>query len=223
VQTADYRVLGRLVRIDANGTRTTYGITIKAHWFPGVLRVLLDITSPTTAREHVLLEMRSDGAEAVSIAKPGDHAPAALPFSGWSSGPLGETFSYEDFLESEYFWPMQKVLEETRRGARDCIVVQSKSGASDITHYAEVHTWFDKTIGFPVYAEKTLRGSGAVKEFTYIGLRHNGGVWSASQLQASLRGKPGSTLLIIDRGSAKANLGPNDFSRSAMVHFQGGL
>jgi Outer membrane lipoprotein-sorting protein len=223
VQTADYRITGRLVRIDPNGTRTSYGLTIKAHWFPGVLRVFLDITSPVAAREHVLLEMRSDGAEAISIAKPGDHAPATLPFSAWSSGPLGEAFSYEDFLEPEHFWAAQKVLEETRRGARDCVVVQSKSGESDKTHYAEVRTWFDKGIGFPVYAEKTLRGSSAIKEFTYVGLRHNGGVWSASQVQVSLRGKPGSTLLIIDRGSARAKLGPDDFSRAAMVHFQGGL
>ena len=34
-ETADYRLTGHLVRVDENGTRTSYGINIKAHWFPG--------------------------------------------------------------------------------------------------------------------------------------------------------------------------------------------
>ena len=65
MQSADYRATGHLVRVDANGSRTSYGITIKAHWFPGVLRVLLEITPPKDtrpdARAHILLEMRPDG------------------------------------------------------------------------------------------------------------------------------------------------------------------
>src|ERR1017187_4674302 len=58
LQAADYRASGHLVRVDANGARISCPITIKAHWFPGVLRVLLDISSPADARAHILLEMR---------------------------------------------------------------------------------------------------------------------------------------------------------------------
>jgi hypothetical protein len=71
--------------------------------------------------------------------------------------------------------------------------------------------------------EKTLKGSGGVKEFTYFGLRHDGGVWSASQVEAKLRGHAGSTLLIIDRGSPSAHLTLNDFSPAQIVHFQDSL
>jgi hypothetical protein len=223
IQSADYRITGRLVRVDAQGTRTSDSVTVKARWFPGVLRILLDVNAPATAREHVLLEMRPDGEDAILVAHPGDTAPRSLPFARWEDGPLGETFSYEDFLEPQYFWPSQTELPPGRRGARDCNVVKSAPGASDRTHYAEVHTWLDKTIGFPVYAEKTLKGSGAVKEITYFGLRHEGGVWSARQVEVKESGKPGSLLLLIDRGTAKANLSPNDFSPASMVHFQGGL
>lgn len=222
-QSADYRITGRLVHVDAVGARTSYGITIKAHWFPGVLRVLLAVNSPAVARARVLLEMRPNGQDSIFLAKPGDTAPAPLPFSGWSNGPAGNEFSYEDFLEPEYFWPTQTLVKEEHRGTRDCVVVKSTPGASDRTHYAYVESSLDKTIGFPVYAEKTVKGSGAVKEFTYVGLRHEGGVWSASQVKAAVRGKPGSTLLIIEHGSAKAHLGPNDFSPAAMTQFEGGL
>ena len=34
-------------------------------------------------------------------------------------------------------------------GARDCDIVKSTPGAADRTHYAEVKTWLDPTIGFP--------------------------------------------------------------------------
>jgi Outer membrane lipoprotein-sorting protein len=220
IEQADYRATGQLVRVDASGARTSYAVTLKAHGFPGVLRVLMEITSPASARAHILFEMRTDGHSTIEIAHPGDKAPAAIPFDKWSDGPLGPGFSYEDFLESQYFWPGQAELEPVKYGARDCNVIKSTPGAAERTHYTQVKTWLDKTIGFPVYVEKSLKGSGAVKEFTYFGLRHTGGVWSASQVEAKLRGQAGSTLLIVDRGSAQANLTLKDFSPAQLVHFQ---
>jgi hypothetical protein len=230
IETADYRVTGHLVRVDANGNRISFPITIKARWFPGVLRVLVEVgpagktgagsTASARAVAHILLEMRPGGESTIQIAHPGDKAPAALPFEQWSDGPLGPGFSYEDFLEEQYFWPGQTALEETKYGTRDCDPVKSVPGAADRTHYAEVKTWLDHTIGFPVYAEKIVRGTGTVKQFTYFGLRHNGGVWSTSQVEEKTLGQAGSTLLIVDRGSAKANLTLRDFSAAQLTHFQ---
>lgn len=220
IETADYRITGRLVRVDADGTRTTRAVTIKAHWFPGVLRVLVEIASPADARERVLLEMRPDGESTIRVARPGSAAATVLPLERWSDGPLGPGFSYEDFLESQYFWPTQILTENTRFGARDCDMLKSTPGTTDRTRYTEVRTWLDHAIGFPVYVEKTLQGSGAVKEFTYFGLRHDQGVWSASQVEAKIRGQAGSTLLIIERGSVKAKLTVEDFSAARMARFQ---
>ncbi|HEX4032225.1 MAG TPA: outer membrane lipoprotein-sorting protein [Terracidiphilus sp.] len=219
IESADFETVGHLVRVDANGSRTSYGLSMKAHEFSGTLRVLVQITSPTQAREHILIEMRPGGQSSIEIARPGDHAPAHLPFDAWTDGPLGHGFSYEDFLEQQYFWPRQTLEPEAKFGARDCNVVISVPSPADRTHYAQVKTWLDHTIGFPVYAEKTIKGSDAVKQFTYFGLRHNGGVWSASQMEEKTRGQGGSTLLIIDRGSAKANLRLSDFSSAQLTHF----
>ena len=220
VESADFRATGRLVQVDANGTRTSYGISIKAHGFPGVLRVLVEIGQPARARTHVLLEMRPNGHNMVHIAHPGDKVSSILPFDKWSDGLLGTGFSYEDFLEPQYFWPGQTVVPDTKYGARICDLLKSTPGAADQTHYAEIHSWLDHSIGFPVYVEKTLKGSKSVKEFTYFGLRHDGGVWSASQVEAKTRERAGSTLLIIDRGSAKANLKLGDFSPELLTRFQ---
>jgi hypothetical protein len=223
IETADFRASGHLVRVDASGARISYAITIKAHWFPGVLRVLLVITPPAItkpdARAHILLEMRPNGQNTILIARPGDKAAAALPFDKWRDGPLGSGFSYEDFLEQQFYWPGQAALEATKYGARSCDVLKSTPGATDRTHYAEIKTWLDHGIGFPVYVEKTLKGTGAVKAFTYFGLRHDGGVWSADQVEVKTPGQPGSTLLIVDRGSTKANLGLADFGPEQLTHF----
>jgi hypothetical protein len=221
--TADFRASGRLVRVDADGTRTSAGITVKAHWFPGVLRVTVDVAPPSNAksdaRAHIFLEMRPNGQNMIQIAHPGDKAPATIPFDRWSDGPLGPGFSYEDFLEPQFFWPGQAVADQAKFGARNCDVLISTPGAEDKTHYAQVKTWLDHGIGFPVYVEKTLKGTGSVKEFTYFGLRHDGGVWSASQIESKIRGHGGSTLLIIDHGSAKANLSLGDFSPQQLTRF----
>jgi hypothetical protein len=58
---------------------------------------------------------------------------------------------------------------------------------------------------------KTLHGTGQQKEFIYYGLRQVGGAWSASQVEATLQGKPGSSILAIEFGSGKANLARKDF------------
>jgi hypothetical protein len=223
IQSADFRASGHLVRVDASGKRTSYAIILKAHWFPGVLRILCEISPPGVAagmtRSHVLLEMRPNGQDAIHIAHPGDTIPQPLPFEKWADGPLGPSFSYEDLLEAQYFWPNQTILEETKYGARDCDLLKSTPGPADRTHYAEVRSWLDHTIGFPVYAEKTLNTTGRVKEFTYFGLRQNASIWSASQVEAKMRGEPGSILLVIDRGSTKANLDLKAFSSEQLIHF----
>jgi hypothetical protein len=229
VQSADFRATGHLVRVDEKGSRISLPITIKAHWFPGVLRVLVEIGTASKSGAnsmpsdhipaHILLEMRPNGQNVVKIAHPGDKEAAILPFGKWSDGPLGPAFSYEDFLETEYFWLNQSVVEQTRYGARDCDVLNSAPDSSDRTHYAQIRSWLDHSIGFPVYVEKTVKGTGTVKEFTYFDLRQTGGVWWAHQVEVKLRGSAGSTLLIVDRGSTKANLGLADFSSENLTRF----
>ena len=231
IESADYRASGHMAWVQANGVRISVPITIKAHWFPGVLRVLLEIGSVSKTGAdafdsahlpaHILLEMRPKGTNVVKIAHPGDANPVILPFDKWNDGPLGAGFSYEDFLEAQYFWEVQTALEKTKFGARDCNLVKSTPGAADKTHYVEVKSWLDQDIGFPVYVEKTLK-DGKVKEFTYYGLRKEGGVWSAHQIEAKTRSQAGSTLLIIDRGTPHANLSLKDFNIAQLTHFQDG-
>jgi len=219
VETADYRMTGHLVRVDEKGTRTSYGINIKAHWFPGMLRVLFEVTSPADARVHALLEMRPGGESAIQIAHPGDGRPAVLPFEKWSDGPLGAGFSYEDFLEAPYFWSSQVAQGTTKFGARTCDLIVSKPSEAERTHYAEVRSCLDAESGFPLHVEKTMKGTGMVKEFAYFGLHQRQGAWYASQVEVKIRGHSGSTLLIIDRGSAKAHLDVKDFSSAQLTHF----
>jgi len=218
VETADYRIVGRMVRIEANGSRTNFPVTVKAHWFSGALQVVLDVASPQASRFRVLMEMRSDGRVTMKTAHRGDKELANLPFEQWSTSPFGPGFGYEDFLTPELYWPRQSV-ETAKYGARDCDLLTSTPGADDRTHYAQVRTWLDHTIAFPVHAEKTLKQSGGIKEFSFIGLRHEGGVWSASQIEGKLRGQNASTLFLVERGSSKANLKPADFSAESLLKF----
>jgi hypothetical protein len=223
VEAADYRFSGHLVHVDANGNRVSFPVNVKAHWFPTELKILVEIgataKSGANSPVHALLAVRPKGQSTIQIMHPGDAAPSALPFDQWSSGPLGDEFSYEDFLEATYFWAGQTALGVAKYGTRDCDLLRSTPGAADKTHYAEVKSWLDHTSGFPAHVEKTLKASGNVKEFTYSDLRQTEGVWSATQVEAKIRGHSGSTLLIIDHGSAKAHLSLNDFSTAQLMHF----
>ena len=135
IEKADLRASGHLVSVKADGQRTSFPISFKAHWFPGALRVLVDIGQPsnvkTEMREHVLLEMRADGESTVQIAHPGDAAAHTLPFDKWNVEFMGPAFSYEDFVEEQYFWPVQTAEGTAKFGARDCDIIKSAPGAGD--------------------------------------------------------------------------------------------
>lgn len=225
IETADYRATGRLVNVDGNGNRINNSITFKARWISGGLHTLIEIVpakgnAHAAARLSILLETPSNGQSSIRIFRPHQPTGTVLPFDEWNEGVLGGEFSYEDFLQPEFFWPGQVILRTARFGERECNVLKSTPGSSDRTHYEEVQTWLDQTIDYPVYTEKTLKSTGVVKQFTSFNLRKTEGVWAAMQVEAQIRGHSGSSFLIIDRGSAKANLSLQDFSPEQIGHFE---
>src|SRR5580700_11222743 len=212
IEKLDYRLTGRLTRVEGNGKRTSHKFVGKARWFPDGLRLLCEISGPGSEKTSLLLHMSVSGHVTIEAVLPGEKAASVLPFERWNEPLVGTNFSYEDMVESQFFWKNQKLLAPEKYGARDCFVLKSMSGSQDRTYYDSVTSWIDRGILFPVHVVKTLRGTGQQKGFVYYGLRQVGGAWSASQVEASLKGKPGSSILVIEGGSGKANLGLKDFA-----------
>ena len=211
IEKLDYRVSGRLTQVEADGKRTNYKFAAKARWFPDGLRVLCEISGPGSEKTFVLLHMTASGRMTIETILPGQKSATVVPFEHWNDPLAGTTFSYEDMVESQFFWKHQELLPAEKYGARDCFVLKSVSGPEDRTHYDSVTSWIDRSILFPVHVVKTLRGTGLQKDFVYYGLRKVGGDWSASQVEATLQDKPGSAILAIESGSPKANLARKDF------------
>ena len=211
IQKLDYRVTGRLTRVEGDGTRTNYKFVGKAHWFPDGLRMLSEISGPGSAKTTLLLHMSASGHVTIEAILPGQKASSVIPFEHWNDPLVGTDFSYEDMIESQFFWKGQQLLPPAKYGARDCFVLKSTPGPQEQTHYGSVTTWIDRTILYPVHEVKTLRGTGQQKEFIYYGLRQTRGDWSASQVEAKLQDKPGSSIMVIEGGSPKANLSRKDF------------
>src|SRR5215475_1755425 len=211
IETLDYRVAGRLTRIEADGKRTNYKFVGKAHWFPDGLRLLCEISGPNAEKTRLLFQMNASGHLTIEALFPGQKSPSTLPFERWNEPLVGTDFSIEDMLENYLFWKNQELLAPEKYGARDCFVLKSKPGSQDRSYYDSVTSWIDKSILYPVHVVKTLHGTGQQKEFVYFGLRQVSGVWSASRVEATLKGKPGSSTLVIETGSPNAKLGHKDF------------
>jgi hypothetical protein len=211
IEKLDYRVTGRLTKVEENGKRTSYKFAGKAHWFPDGLRVLCEISGPGAEKTSVLLHMTVSGHLTIETVLPGEKTTSVLPYEHWNDPLVGTDFSYEDMVESPFFWKHQELLPPEKYGARDCFVLKSVAGSEDRSHYSFVTSWIDHNILFPVHVVKTFRGNGPQKDLIYYGLRQTGGAWSASQVEAKLQGKPGSSILAIEFGSGKAHLGRKDF------------
>jgi Outer membrane lipoprotein-sorting protein len=214
IEKLDYRASGRLTRVEGNGKRASYKFVAKAHWFHDGLLLLCEISGPGSEKTSLLLHMSVSGHVTIEAVLPGEKAASMLPFERWNDPLAGTDFSYEDMVESQFFWKNQELVAPEKYGARDCFVLKSVSSSQDRTYYDSVTSWIDRGILFPVHVVKTLRGTKQQKEFTYYGLRQVAGVWSASQVEAKLQGKLGSSILVIERGSGKANLGRKDFDIS---------
>jgi len=214
IEKLDYRLSGRLTRVESNGKRTSYKFVAKARWFPDGLRLLCEISGPGSERTSLLMHMRVSGHVTIEAVLPGEKTASVLPFERWNDPLVGTDFSYEDMIESQFFWKNQELLAPEKYGARDCFVLKSKSGSEDRTYYESVTSWIDRGILFPVHVVKTIRGTGQQKEFISYGLRQVGGAWSATQVEAKLPGKPGSSILVVEGGSGKANLRRKDFEIS---------
>ncbi len=213
----DFRASGRLVSVPAAGQRRSYQLSLRARAFAGVVKLFCEIADPAPARVRLLLESRPTGASAIRLGHAGDPAPRELPFERWVDSILETGFNYEDLMESQFLWRNQALVGETTYGARHCSVLRSTPGPADRTHYSAVTTWLDRASAFPVKVEKTVRLSGTVKEFIYYGLRQSKGVWSASQIECRFKGQPGSSLLIVSRGSEKANLAEREFDPALLI------
>ena len=211
IEKLDYRATGRLTRVEGDGKRTSYKFVGKAHWFPDGLRLLCEISGPGSEKTSLLLHMSVSGQVTIEAVLPGEKVASVLPFKRWNDPLVGTDFSYEDMVEDWFFWKHQELLAAEKYGARDCFVLKSTSGSQDQTYYGSITSWIDRTILFPVHVVKTARGTGQQKEFIYYGLRQVGGAWSATQVEAKVQGKPGSSILVIEGGSGKANLGRKDF------------
>ncbi|MFZ0818080.1 MAG: outer membrane lipoprotein-sorting protein [Candidatus Sulfotelmatobacter sp.] len=211
IEKLDYRVTGRLTRVEDNGKRANYKFVAKAHWFPDGLYLLCEISGPGSEKTTLLLHMSVSGQLTIKAALPGEKSAKILPFEHWNDPLEGTDFSYEDMVEGQFFWKNQELLAPEKYGARDCFVLKSKSGTQDRSYYDSVTSWIDKTILYPVHVVKTLHGTGQQKEFIYYGLRQVGGVWSASQVEAKSQGKPGSSILAIETGAPNAKLARKDF------------
>ena len=214
IEKLDYRAIGRLTRVEGNGKRTNYKFVAKAHWFPDGLRLLCEISGPGSERTSLLLHMSVSGYITIEAVLPGEKAASALPLERWNDPLVGTDFSYEDMVENQFFWKRQELLAPEEYGARDCFVLKSMPDSQDRTYYDSVTSWIDRGILYPVHVVKTLRGTRQQKEFIFYGLRQVGGVWSATQVEAKRQGKPGSSILVIEAGSGKANLGRKDFDIS---------
>jgi len=211
IEKLDYRVTGKLTRLEPDGKRTSYKFAAKAHWFPDGLRLLCVISGPGSEKTSLLLHMTATGHLTIEALLPGEKTASVLPFEHWNDWLVGTNFSYEDMVESQFFWKTQELLPPEKYGTRDCFVLKSTPGSQDKTYYDSVTSWIARDIMFPVHEVKTLRATKQQKEFIYYGLRQVSGVWTATRVEAKLQGKPGSSILEFDRGTAKANLSLKDF------------
>src|SRR6267142_6427524 len=84
IEKLDYRMSGRLTRVEGNGKRTNYKFVAKAHWFPDGLRLLCKIAAPGSEKTTLLVRMSLTGQVTIEAVLPGQKTASVLPFEHWN-------------------------------------------------------------------------------------------------------------------------------------------
>src|SRR6202166_5484330 len=92
IEKLDYRMTGRLTRVEGNGKRTNYKFVGKAHWFPNGLLLLCKISGPGSEKTSLLLHMSVTGEVTIKAVLPGEKTARVLPFERWNDCLLGTEF-----------------------------------------------------------------------------------------------------------------------------------
>ncbi len=153
--------------MDASGKRTNYKLVAKAHWsFLDGLRLLSEISGPGSDKTTLLVHMTATGRHTIEALLPGQKTASVLPFEHWNDSLAGTNFTYEDMVESQFFWKTQELLPSQKYGTRDCFVLKSTTDAQNWTAAQGflVTSWIiGRSIMFPVQVVKTPRGTGQQK------------------------------------------------------------
>ena len=75
--------------------------------------------------------MSVSGHVTIEAVLPGEKAARVLRFELWNDSLVGTDFSYEDMVESQFFWKNQELLPPEKYDARDCFVLKSTPGPQD--------------------------------------------------------------------------------------------
>jgi len=149
----------------------------------------IDLGQPPSTRadlrEHILLEMVSGGDHTIqNCSIPAKHPPISCPLKVERSS-TRSGIQLRGFPRAGSISGQDKPPRATPIRVRNCNVIKSTPGPADRTHYAQVKTWIDPSIGFPVYVEKTVKETGAVKEFTSYGVRQERATGFAHQIEVT--------------------------------------
>ena len=211
VLSVDARVSGRLVLVDGAGKRSSTKFLVKTHGFADGVRLLEELETPQPLR--ILVRLEPSGRVTARLAHKDaagkwqtDSAPARLTDSLAGTG-----FTLEDLVDEQFFWKDQALVGRAPCGSRQCVTLKSVAGSADHSQYASVVSSFDEKTNAVVHVVKTMRGSGVVKDVTLSNFHVSHGVTAAAQIELKIAGAAGSSLFVIDRGTAKANLTRADF------------
>jgi len=219
---ADFFAQGRLVCVNNPEQRITYRLSLKGKSFGGTVKLLCEVTDPIPSRLKLLIESPPAGMPKIRLAGALDRKVKELTSESLGAAFLGSDLNFEDLLDAHFSWSSQTLLREEKYTGKDCYVIRSQPGPNTPSHYSAVTSWIDKKVYLPICVEKDVKASKSVKVFLYSGIRESEGVWGARQVEVRIKGERRVTLLIMTRGSGKANLTERNFDPIVIFNFGAG-
>ena len=167
-----------------DGSGQSLQVQIKSRVSDASADIVYQILFPKERKGESVLLHRSGNKFSATSFKPPDTL-KQLGAAEMNQALLGTDLSYEDIIDSPFFWSQQAIVGTQDIGKFACQILESKPGKGHASSYASVKTWIDPNRMVPLQIEKYDSSGKVVRRINVTRILLDGGDSLPADLEIS--------------------------------------
>lgn len=126
------------------GEKIVLQVQVKARRTADKTEVLYQVLWPKASKGQAFLIQQDHGRAPKGVAyEPSTKKVTSLSQAKMKDALLGSGLAYQDVIENFFRWEEQEITGKETVDRVECVILESKPGAKDLTPYSKVRSWID--------------------------------------------------------------------------------
>lgn len=131
------------IQPEAGGEAKVLQLQIKSRRAPAASAAVYSILWPADRKNEAVLLKQARGAAASGVRFVPPDTETRIDAAAMSQPIFASDLAYQDVIENFFLWADQALAGREHLGKVDCVILDSKPGAGDVSPYGRVRSWID--------------------------------------------------------------------------------